>query len=94
MGKPLCTTLTWAWLVACFFIHLYGSLCVEGLCVTWLDLVIACGVWIEKYVRIVIIQQFHCPVSLPTSSSFVGRISAQGKIVPVNAMKAQGGVEV
>jgi len=26
----------WVWLIVCFFIHLYGSLCVEGLCVTWL----------------------------------------------------------
>ena len=31
-----CTVLLWAWLIACFFIHLYGSLCVEDVCVKWL----------------------------------------------------------
>jgi len=36
MGNPLCAVLVWVWLIACFFIHLCGSLCVEGLCVTWL----------------------------------------------------------
>ena len=37
VGKPLCTVLlVWAWLIACFFIRLYGSYCVEGLCVAWL----------------------------------------------------------
>jgi len=36
VGKPLCTALVWVWLIECFLIHLYGSLCVEGLCVTWL----------------------------------------------------------
>ena len=35
-------------LIVCFFIHLYGSLCVKGLCVNWFDLVIACGGWREK----------------------------------------------
>jgi len=39
-SRYVCTILVWAWLVVCFFIHLYGSLCVEGLCLTRLDLVI------------------------------------------------------
>jgi len=36
MGNPLCAVLVWVWLIACFFIHICGSLCVEGQCVTWL----------------------------------------------------------
>jgi len=36
MGNPLCAVLMWVWLIVCFFIHIRGSLCVEGLCVTWL----------------------------------------------------------
>jgi len=48
MGKPLCTVLVWAWLIACFFIHLYGSLCVEGQGVTWL---MSVGVGERKNVR-------------------------------------------
>ena len=36
MGNPLCAVLMWVWLIACFFNHLCVSLCVEGLCVTWL----------------------------------------------------------
>jgi len=48
VGKPLCTVLLWAWLIVCFFIHLHGSLCVEGLRVTQLDLVIAYGGWRKK----------------------------------------------
>jgi len=36
VGQPLCNVLMWVWLIACFFIHLHGSLSVEGLCVTWL----------------------------------------------------------
>jgi len=35
IGRLLCTVLVWVWLIACYFIHLYGSLCM-GLCVTWL----------------------------------------------------------
>ena len=31
VGKPLCTILVWAWLIVCFFIHLYGSLCVYNI---------------------------------------------------------------
>jgi len=36
MGNLLCAVLVWVWLIACFFIHLSGSLCVGGQCVTWL----------------------------------------------------------
>jgi len=50
VGNPLCTILICAWVIVCFFIHLYGSLFVESLCVTRLDMVIACGEWREKNV--------------------------------------------
>ena len=36
MGDPLCAVFVWVWLIACLFNPLCGSLCVEGLCVTWL----------------------------------------------------------
>ena len=36
MGNLLCTVLVWVWLFCVFLHSSYGSLCVEGLCVTWL----------------------------------------------------------
>ena len=36
MGDPLCAVLVWVWFIARFFNPLWGSLCVEGVCVTWL----------------------------------------------------------
>jgi len=31
VGKLLCNVLVWVWIIACFFIHLHGSLCVTKL---------------------------------------------------------------
>ena len=46
VGKPLCAVLVWVWLYACSFIHLCGSLCVEGLCMTWLMVVSRAPVYV------------------------------------------------
>ena len=50
LGKPLAVSSYGPGLIACHFLHLLGVISVDGLCVTWVDLVIACGGWREKSV--------------------------------------------
>ena len=50
LGKPLVISSKGPGLIACRYLHLSGVVSVDGLCVTWVDLVIASGGWREKSV--------------------------------------------